>query len=159
MSSDPDTAYTQGQHAGTNAITAANSIGLGAGNIIYLDMEAYSSSCQSTVRRYVGGFSQALQSRGWKAGIYGSSCSPDMDTYATLDHVPDDAWIAEYDNVDAATPDVFSCVSTSYWTGGRRIHQYHGTTSVTYGGVTVSVDKDCLNGHADGYGTLNGACG
>lgn len=152
MSSDPDTAYTQGQHAGNNAVAAARAIELNDDIVIYLDMEAYPASCTTTTRRYVGGFVNSLHAHGFVGGVYGSACSPDMDTYATLDNPPDDAWIADYNGTDAASVGSVSCVSTSNWTGGHRIHQWRGGSSATYGGTTLgNVDYNCV------YGDTNSA--
>lgn len=150
MSSTPSTAGSEGSAAASHAIAAAQSLGIGATNIIYLDMEAYSSTCVTPVRYFADGWVEKLHASGYKAGIYGSACSPNMTTYASISHPPDDVWVADYNNVDSASTSSVSCVSTSDWTGQRRIHQYHGTINQSYNGVTVSVDKDCVYGYVDG---------
>jgi hypothetical protein len=160
MSTNATTAASQGVTAGNNAIAASNAIGLGAPNIIYLDMESYSSSCEAPVRSYVSAFVNTLHNNAYKAGIYGSACSPDMDIYAGLAHPPDDAWIADYNGIDGAgVSGTVSCVSSTNWTGGRRLHQYAGGVNFTFDGTTVHVDEDCLYGQVDGSAGVSNGCG
>jgi len=135
---------------------------LGLSGIVYLDLETYSgtSACEAAVGHYAGGFTNRLHALGYRSGVYGSACSPDMDVYATLNNVPDDVWIAQYNGIDsAASSGSVDCVATTHWTHHQRIHQYRGTHDVTYGGVTVSVDSDCFDADTTGAAALDLTCG
>lgn len=159
MSSDGDTAHQQGVNVADNAIGAWVDLGQHAGNIIYLDMEAYSSNCEGPVIRFVNGWVNELHSYAFKAGLYGSACSPHLDDYYGIAHPPDDIWIAQYNGNDSAFGVDSNCISDNHW-HDRRIHQYTQNSTVRQGGVTLyPVDHDCLRGQLDGLYDYNNDCG
>lgn len=161
MSSDPSTSYNQGVNSANHAKIVMDNLGLSG--IVYLDLEAYSgtNACEAAVGHYAGGFTNRLHALGYRAGVYGSACAPDMDFYATLNNVPNDVWIADYNGIDsAASSGSVSCVSSSHWVNHQRIHQYRGDVSITHGGVTLpDVDKDCYDGDTTGAVEANMTCG
>ena len=161
MSSDPTTAYNQGVNSAQNADIVMRRIGLGSGNVVYLDIEGYPSTCKTAAGHYIGGFTKGLHDLGYTSGVYSSACSPDMDYYTTLNNPPDDAYIAQYNGIDSAnTSGSVDCVSSTSWDNHHRIHQYRGSHNVTYGGVTVNVDSDCVDGDTvSSNGSLNLTCG
>ena len=159
MSSDGDVASGQGINAGFNAIDQAGAIGIPGGNIIYYDMEGYSSSCEGPVKRFVSGWVNVLHDNGYEAGLYGSVCDAPLDDYFGIANPPDDIVIAQWNNDDSGDGVNTSCISHDHWTN-RRLHQYTRPISYTAGGVTLdNVDKDCVRGELDGHSSFDGACG
>ena len=57
--------------------------------------------------------------------------------------LPDDLWFANW-NGQANTTDPY--VPTSGWTQHQRIHQYRGGHDETYGGVTINIDNNYVDG-------------
>ncbi|HET7388890.1 MAG TPA: glycoside hydrolase domain-containing protein [Nocardioidaceae bacterium] len=154
FSSDPTTAHSQGKTIADHAANKANQDGFSTGSVIYLDIEAFSggTTCMKAAKNFVGGWTQELHSRGHVAGVYGSDCASHMDMYATIPNAPDDAWIANWNNVDSADRygSQLLCVSPDHWINNHRIHQYNHDRDRTLGGQTVHVDSDCVNGAANG---------
>ena len=83
--------------------------------------------------------------------MYSSLCSGVRDIAALASdpaNPPLDAiWIAAWNNV----PNVFGfgppcAVSDSLWTFHRRIHQYRGGHDETYGGTTINIDSNAVDG-------------
>jgi hypothetical protein len=56
---------------------------------------------------------------------------------------PDDVWIADW-NGEQTTSDPY--VPASDWSNQQRLHQYSGGHDETYGGVTINVDDNYLDG-------------
>ena len=80
------------------------------------------------------------------SGVYGSAASMIRDLvsqYGTGYAVPDDVWIANWNGL-ATTDDPY--VPDSYWANHQRIHQYRGGHNETWGGVTINIDNNYLDG-------------
>ncbi|MGC5038096.1 glycoside hydrolase domain-containing protein [Streptomyces sp. DT190] len=175
MSADPATARSQGVTAAAGALTAAADLGLPAGSAIYSDIEAYTStaSCKAAVLSYLSGWTERLHSGGYLSGFYSSAASGIKDAaeeygnsaYTRVDHVFYAWWN------DAADTDTGSYVPSTHWSGHQRIHQYAGEVTESYGGHTLTIDRDyldvgtgtppqpgCTAVHLDftAYGTLRG---
>jgi hypothetical protein len=154
MSSDVNVAYFQGAVDANNAANAAAAAGLPHGSPIYFDMEAYNNStlgCAAPVWSFVSAWVIQLHSQGYVAGMYGSLCSG-IDDQAALSTNPayaplDAVWIAAWNNTPNLTGFTGTCaLSDSLWPFHQRIHQYVGGHNETYGGVTMNIDNDVVDG-------------
>jgi hypothetical protein len=144
----PSQASAQGTAAANDAVTDAQAIAVPAGNPIYFDMEAYprGATNTSTVLSFLSAWTARLHALGYLSGVYSSGASGMTDLVnanATGFVEPDDIWFAEWN----ATRDTSSAyVPASSWSNHQRIHQYSGGHNETYGGVTINVDGDYLDG-------------
>ena len=144
-------AQSQGAAAADDAIARATALGLAAGSPIYFDMEAYAlndAACtQAVLRRSSRRGSTELHARGYVAGVYGSAASTDARHAArspARPSGPDDLWIANWNGNESVFGDPY--VSDALWTSHQRIHQYRGGHNETWGGVTINVDSDYVDG-------------
>ena len=62
---------------------------------------------------------------------------------------PDDLWIADW-NGTKSTSDPY--VPASDWSNHQRLHQYSGSHNETYGGATLNIDGDYVDGATAGTG-------
>ena len=146
---DPAAAATQGASAAEDAAGRAAFFGLEPGDPIYFDMEGYPTNqpaCTEAVQSFVSAWVSALHDLGYAAGIYGSAASTirDMVTLATSSAAPDQVWIANWNGKESVFGDPY--VPDSYWANHQRIHQYRGGHTETYGGVTINVDSNYVDG-------------
>ncbi len=144
----PSDATAQGAAAASDAVNQAQALGIPAGSPIYDDMEQYtrSSSNSAAVLAFLSGWTSRLHANGYVSGVYSSASSGITDLVmasGTGYSEPDDIWIADW-NGNATTSDPF--VPTSDWAANQRLHQYLGAHNETYGGVTINVDSDYLDG-------------
>jgi hypothetical protein len=144
----PASAASQGTAAATDAITRAQALGLGAGNPIYFDMEAYSPGTTNTsaVLSFLAAWTTQLHAAGYKSGVYSSADSGIRDLaaqYGTTYVEPDDIWVARWNEVQNT---VEPNVPAADWAAHQRIHQYDGGHNETHGGVTLNIDGDYLDG-------------
>jgi hypothetical protein len=142
-------AESSGTSAADDAIADAVSLGLPTGSPIYFDMEAYAvknPACTQAVQTFVSAWDAELHSKGWVAGVYGSASSTarDLQALETAGTGPDDVWIANWNGNEAVFGDPY--VSDDLWTNHQRIHQYRGGHKETYGGVTINIDSDFVDG-------------
>jgi hypothetical protein len=73
---NPAIAAAQGTAAADDAIVQLNALGLGGGNPVYFDMEAYNYNlaiCLQATRAFLGAWTDRLHLRGYVSGIYSSS--------------------------------------------------------------------------------------
>jgi Domain of unknown function (DUF1906) len=128
------------------AVADAQAVGIGAGNPIYDDMESYSSSGNSAVLAYLEAWTNQLHAEAYIAGVYSSSDSgiANLAThYGTTYVEPDDIWVANWNGSETTTD---PNVPAADWAANQRLHQYAGGANQTYGGYTINVDKDYLDG-------------
>jgi Domain of unknown function (DUF1906) len=147
---DPASAASEGAQAAVDASARAASYGL-AGGPIYYDMEGYSTTnpaCTLVVQTFLSAWVGELHARGYIAGVYGSAASTIRDLAALTvvpgSSVPDDVWIANWNGQQAVFGDPY--VSDNLWPDHQRLHQYRGGHKETYGGVTLTIDSDYLDG-------------
>jgi hypothetical protein len=159
ISTNPSTALAQGASAATLAIddpnpaaTSLTQLGLPTGVPVYIDIESYSvpagnTTCVPAVQAFVRGWIETLHDAGYVAGLYGNPTSAIKDVIAA--HAadssypqPDAIWFARYDGVDSVDN---ANIPASYLPH-HRIHQYQNSTAYTYGGLTLTIDKDALDG-------------
>jgi hypothetical protein len=151
----PSQAASQGSAAAADAITQAQALGIGQGNPIYFDMEAYSRTAVNTsaVLTFLSAWSTALHAAGYLSGTYSSSASGISDLvaeYGTGFAEPDDIWDASWNGL-ANTADP-SYVPVTDWASHQRLHQYQGAHNATYGGVQINIDSDYVDGATAGTG-------
>jgi hypothetical protein len=153
LSTDLFAAVAQGYAAGADAVARAGIAGLPAGSPIYLDMEGYASDpgCSEAVRWFTTGWVNALHDRWHPAGLYGSQCSTILDQVVVYDNPRyarvDAVWIAAWNNV----PNLFGftgpCgIPDNFWVFHQRLHQFRGGHNETWGGVTLNVDSNVVDG-------------
>jgi hypothetical protein len=145
---NPSSAVAQGVAAANDAVADAEAIGMGPGSPIYNDMESYTrtSSATSSTLAFLAAWTKRLHALGYQSGVYSSSASGISDLasrsgpgYALPDHI----WIANW-NGRQDTDDPF--VPDNMWSRHQRIHQYRGGHDETWGGVTINIDNNYLDG-------------
>ncbi len=154
FSSDPTTAFNQGRAEADAAHQRMRELGLADGStLVYYDMEAYdttNSACKAATEAALSGWVSRLHELGDRAGIYGSGCGSAPSGWASMQHVPDDVWLAHWIygsyNPNATVWNV-ACVSDSLWSNHQRIRQYAGGHNETWGGVTLNIDCNIADGH------------
>jgi photosystem II stability/assembly factor-like uncharacterized protein len=155
MSSNASTAHTQGRNSADAAADAAARLGFDAQSVLYFDLENYAnanatSACRNAVKSFINGWVERLHERGALAGVYGGDCGSYVNDWWTISHVPDDVWIANwYTNphfdANASVYDLTCLTDDNRW-AGRRIRQYAGEFKDTYGGLSMTIDADVVNG-------------
>lgn len=157
MSYDAATAYSQGVSEADKAINTAANLALTnpdkTNTIVYYDLESYTTSnsaCRAAVKSFMAGWAAQFQARGNKSGVYGSPCSSALTDFKSNPIVPDGIWIARWNLNYVYTPSATvwggSCISNSDWPNHQRIRQYTGDHNETWGGVTMTVDSDVMDG-------------
>lgn len=151
----PSRAGAQGTAAADDAVTQARGLGIPSGNPVYYDMEGYSTggSNTSAVLAFLAAWTTELHGRGYVSGVYSSASSGVTDLasrWGTGYTEPDDLWIADW-NGEKSTSDPY--VPASDWSNHQRLHQYSGDHNETYGGVTLDIDGDYLDGATAGTST------
>ncbi len=147
-------ASSEGIAAANDAVTHASAVGIGPGNPIYFDMENYSrgGSNTSAVLTFLSAWTTQLHTLGYLSGVYSSSSSgiTDLASQSGTGFVePDDIWIADWNGAQSTSD---AAVSGSEWASHQRLHQYKGGHDETYGGVTLNIDNDYLDGATVGLG-------
>lgn len=171
MSPNASVAYQQGRDEADLAFSAATDLGLLGDAVIYYDVEAYggsaSDACRNTVASFIQGWVERLHELEIKAGAYGAPCTSYITDWAANDPAPDDVWIAhwytnDYDP-DATVWDIprnIPCISDDFWPNHQRIKQYTGDHTETWGGVSVTIDSNVLDGEVTALlGTQAGVAG
>lgn len=155
---DAVTAFAQGRGEATRALQMARQLGLadetGAGTVIYYDLEAYDgedAACVEASRAFVAGWTQQLQTSGSYAGLYALACNPPMSRYAELTPAPDTIWFAawtrqQFDPAMTVWNLPSTCLPSTLWQRQQRIRQYTGGHDETWGGVTLEIDSNALDG-------------
>ncbi|MGH3734969.1 MAG: glycoside hydrolase domain-containing protein [Micromonosporaceae bacterium] len=150
MPSDPGTARALGRTEAQDAVDRARALGLGAGSVLYNDMEHYDSgntACRTAVLNYLTGWIERLHQHSYQSGVYSSAASGIRDmanvyrsaTYARPDQI-DFAWWNGRADTDAGP-----YVPAAYWSNHQRIHQFLGDHRETHGGVSVLIDSNYVD--------------
>jgi Domain of unknown function (DUF1906) len=158
LSTSTFTAATQGTEAATDAVAQARIAGIGEGSPIYFDMESYSrtSSASNATLSFLGAWTARLHALGYQSGVYSSGASGIADLAAKYGGAylePDEIWFANWNGRASAASDPY--VPAGAWVG-HRIHQYNGGHDETYGGVTINIDNNYVEGATAGGGTSSG---
>jgi Domain of unknown function (DUF1906) len=150
---DPAAAMNQGVVQGTAAADRAAALGFGWLAPVYYDMEAYPAGgdCSKAVLAFTSGWTSALNQRGYLAGYYSSLCSGIADQAAgitTSPNVLNAVWIAAWND----TPNIFGFNTPGcalwdlWWSNHQRVHQFRGGHDETWGGVTINMDSNAVDG-------------
>jgi Domain of unknown function (DUF1906) len=145
---NPSQATAQGNAAASDAVAQAAALGMGPGSPIYNDMEAYTqtSSATSATLAFLEAWTEKLHSLGYVSGVYSSSGSGIEDLVGQLGtgyNLPDHLWFANW-NGQASSSDPY--IPSYAWTQQQRIHQYRGGHDERYGGVTINIDNNYVDG-------------
>jgi len=149
---NPATATAQGAAAATDAVARAGALGIGPGNPIYEDIEAYTRTpgVSATVLAFLRGWTTTLHADGYLSGIYANTTSgvPDVvGGFGSGYPEPDDIWIAAWNGLrTTADPRV----PPDEWGVHQRLHQYEGAHDETYAGVTINIDSNYVDGATAG---------
>jgi len=159
ISSNPTTARSQGRSEAEAALNAARGRGFLSNAVIYYDMEGYgSSACREAVDAFILGWSERLHQLGVKAGGYGSPATSHIADWADNNPAPDDVWIAHWvyycrdDNNNyyfCYNPNATvwsSYLANTLWANHQRLRQYTGGHRETWGGVSLVIDSNALDG-------------
>jgi hypothetical protein len=137
---------SQGTKAAADAATQAAKLGFGPRTPIYYDMESYPAKTTGAALRFLSAWTTALHRLGYRSGVYSSSSSGIVDLarqfsthkYAMPDTIFDALW-----NGSANVRD--SVYGKKSWPLDRRMHQYSGNDTQTFGGFRIDVDKDFID--------------
>jgi hypothetical protein len=148
-------ATAQGTAAAVDAVAQATEVAMGPGSPIYFDMESYSptSSATNATLAFLAAWTAKLHALGYVSGVYSSSASgiADLADQAGTGYLmPDDIWIANWNGQQNTSDTV---VPASVWADHQRIHQYRGGHDETYGGVTINIDNNYVDGATVGQAT------
>jgi hypothetical protein len=152
ISTNSTTARQQGRDQAVLAANAAANIGLPVPSIIYYDLERYTSHTAAE-DQFISGWVEELRARGHQSGVY--SNQDFMPNYEALALKPDAVWIARWFTTRPTTlPSADSIPGTAGTVfTGKRLWQYLGDVSVTYGGLTFGIDENVSNGPTTAPGT------
>lgn len=146
---DPPHAAAEGAAEAASAVAAAREFGYGPGSPIYYDMEGYvpSSGCTSAVLKFLGAWTTALHADGYVSGVYSSEASGIKNLAAMYNSTryphPDDIWNASWNGEPVLTD---PNVPGTEWADHQRLHQYSGPHDEKWGGVTLNIDADAIDG-------------
>jgi glycoside hydrolase-like protein len=141
-----------GQGAAKTAVTEMQALGLGPGNPIYYDMEAYTPGGARTTAAlaFLQAWTQQLHADGYLSGVYGSGDSTIHDLVSQYGSVsysePDELWVATFDGKETD----YKFVPSDTWSAGQLLNQYGGGQSL-HG---MDVDYDYVDGVTAPYTAL-----
>jgi hypothetical protein len=150
-------AASQGSAAAADAASEAAALNIGPGSPIYFDMEAYTQTLSSTdsTLTFLAAWTSRLHALGYVSGVYSSSASGIADLAGALGSgyaEPDDIWVANWNGAQSTSD---PAVPASAWAAHQRIHQYRGGHDETYGGTTINIDSDYVEGATSGVGAMS----
>lgn len=151
ISRDPRTATSQGISDAQDAIVNAQSLGIGPGNPLFFDLEAYypGPNTTPTAMVFLSAWTNTLHAAGYTSGVYSSLSSgiADMKNYLGSPGYtpPDQIWMASWKSSGysaARTVWDFTTVPNSLWSNHQRIYQYAGDHAETWGGYSLRIDSN-----------------
>ncbi|WP_329386762.1 DUF1906 domain-containing protein [Streptomyces sp. NBC_01351] len=152
LSTDPSEANEQGRAAAEGAVDAARSLGLGAGAVLYNDLENYTdrATWDAPVVAYLTAWTERLHELGHRSGAYVAASSGakalSAHHHQAPDAMPDVLWVARWNGAASVTDaDMGLPEGTGKWSGRRRAHQFRGDHDASYGGVTINIDRNWLD--------------
>jgi Domain of unknown function (DUF1906) len=148
-------ATAQGSAAADDAVAQATAVAIGPGSPIYFDMESYSpsSSASAATLAFLEAWTNELHSLGYLSGVYSSGASGVADLVDQIGSgytEPDDLWVADWNDQQNTAS---SYLPANAWAAHQRIHQYHGGHNESYGGETINIDNDYVDGATVGVAT------
>jgi hypothetical protein len=163
ISTNPNTATSEGESEASQAASRAATDGLPFGAPIYLDLEGFAnnSGCLTAAEGFVNGWAFEVNNHTSYVGdLYGSSCSSYLTDMSLHSNIPGN--IAPDDpGVDVTGVYGLQCLPNNKWDHDQRAHQDENETSHTFGGVFLNIDEDCVDGDVIGLAdpAAAGACG
>ncbi len=153
FSLDTTTAYNQGVNEANSAISYFASLGF-EGSVIYYDLEVTSNNERTAAQSLINGWVYQLNARGWKAGVYGAASAAHLSDFDSITNKPDAIWPAVWYHTSGQgsyDPNATVWINKSYfpdslWPNHQRIRQYEGGHDETYGGVTLNIDSNVIDG-------------
>ncbi len=144
---DPARAREQGVEEADDIVERAVELGFKPGSALWFDMEAYDRTnvgCRDAVLDFVSAWSDRVRRRGFLAGYYSSLTSGVRDVVDAVGtrSLPDAIWYARWDGRPVTDGD--GALPEGSW-AGKRVHQYSGNVAETYGGVTISIDRNAVD--------------
>ena len=145
-------ADARGRAEATAAVARARELGLPGRSTLWYDLEGgfdvADDDCRRSALRFLSGWTMALHDLGYRSGVY-SSISAGIHALDNADHLspgsyamPDQVWYAWYNG--RADVDIDPrWVRAGSW-DGQRVHQYEAPTTVAYGGVALTIDRNFL---------------
>jgi hypothetical protein len=146
-------ADARGRAEASAAVARAAQLGLPASTTLWYDLEGgwdvADTDCRRSALRFLSGWTSQLHALGRRSGVY-SSVSAGIHALDNADslspgsyEMPDQVWYAWFNG--AADVDIDSqWVRAGSWPG-ERIHQYEAQTTVAYGGVPLTIDRNFLD--------------
>jgi hypothetical protein len=141
-------ALQRGREAAIDAIGEMKTLGMPAGNPVYVDVEPFDVSnrrCTTAAVRFVSAWVHTMHHRSYRAGLYAHHTMGLVPLRTRSRPKPDDIWWANWNNADT-TQD--PAVGGSYV--GHRIHQYRAFGSngrpykETHHGQQLHIDLDAI---------------
>jgi glycoside hydrolase-like protein len=158
---NPSRARAEGGSEAASAVAAARRFGYGTGTPIYFDMEAYNNTdagCKHAVLSFLDGWTRGLHTANYLSGVYSSAASGIADLASEAGNrgfaSPNDIWFADWNGKPVLT-DPF--VPNQVWANHERLHQYKGPQTQTWGGVSVNIDSDVVDGEVAGLRSTAGS--
>ena len=144
-----DNPLGDGIWAADDAVTHALTAGLHPGDPIYVDIEAYNGddACNNAVRAFLHGWTDELHVRGFRSGLYGnynSAIAAETGAAWRGDPPVDSIWFAWW----TGTPQLNGVpgLPETSWNQHQRVHQWAGDHKETWGGVTMEIDSNLVDG-------------
>ncbi|MGX6604579.1 glycoside hydrolase domain-containing protein [Micromonosporaceae bacterium Da 78-11] len=146
---DNTRAGSMGAAAAQDAAYQARLLGLAPQSVLIYDMEAYRTgdvACRNGVLAFMNAWTARLHDLGYLSGFYSSMGSGGADqvaNYAAPGYVrPVYLDFARWD----LTPTVADkAIPAGYWAPHRRMKQYQGAHTETWGGVTINIDNNYVD--------------
>jgi hypothetical protein len=152
-------ARDRGREAAVDAVAIMKTLGMPAGNPVYIDIEPFhleKARCTTAAVRFVSAWVRARHHRHYRAGLYAHATLGLVPLRTRSHPKPDDIWWARWNNVDTTSD---PAVGGSY--PGHRIHQYRAYTDdgrlyrEGHHGQRLQIDVDAI--HADVVGKVRPA--
>lgn len=157
FSADAAEALDQGRAEADAAIARAAELGLSDARtpaVVYYNLEAFAlanADCLAATRAFVHGWAERMRARGHVPGVYATACT--MPYFVNLPSVPEAIWAAHWIR-PAYDPEVtvwdLACLGNDVWVNSQRLRQYTGGHPETWGGVTMNVDSNAMDGPVAG---------
>ncbi|MGW8378465.1 DUF1906 domain-containing protein [Streptomyces sp. ODS28] len=141
----------QGVQEGRDAVRRASALGLGRSSALYLDMEMYRwwehPRCAVTTRHFIQAWNYAVRKNGYVPGLYSSSnagikhmARARAEGHGSLPHA---VWFARWTKKPQV--DREPVLPPGSWYPHRRVHQFEGNTTKTYGGQKIQIDRNAVD--------------
>ncbi len=142
---------------------AARSLGLAEGTVLYNDLEHYTdrATWDAPVVAYLTAWTVRLHELGYRSAAYVSASSGAKALSAhhrqAPEAMPDVLWVARWNrSASVSDADMGLPGGTAQWAGPRRAHQFRGDHDATYGGITLTIDRNWVDVNPAALGPQGG---